>query len=157
MTTTIDGTAIIYCEGALNTPNGKTAHGLVRFTNRYRVIAVIDSRYTGQDAGKIIDDKPNGISVEATVEDAVNSANSAGTPATHLVVGLAPDGGLLAPTARLDIKRALELGLNVDSGLHDFLSEDTELADTAVGSVVLRNGILYPNKKPGLGAKVCRS
>jgi uncharacterized NAD-dependent epimerase/dehydratase family protein len=57
----------------------------------------------------------------------------------------------------LDIKRALELGLNVDSGLHDFLSEDTELADPAVGSVVLRNGILYPNKKPGLGAKVCRS
>jgi len=24
--------AIVYCEGAFNTPNGKTAHGLVRFT-----------------------------------------------------------------------------------------------------------------------------
>jgi L-alanine-DL-glutamate epimerase-like enolase superfamily enzyme len=31
------------------------------------------------------------------------------------------------------------------------------MGDPAVGSVVLRNGILYPNKKPGLGAKVCRS
>ena len=31
-----EGNAIIYCEGAFNTTNGKTAHGLVRFTNRYR-------------------------------------------------------------------------------------------------------------------------
>lgn len=41
----MDGTAIVYCEGAFNTTNGKTAHGLVRFTERYKVIAVIDSRY----------------------------------------------------------------------------------------------------------------
>ena len=31
----IDGRALVYCEGAFNTPNGKTAHGLVRFTERY--------------------------------------------------------------------------------------------------------------------------
>ena len=150
MTTTIDGTAIIYCDGALNTPNGKTAHGLVRFTNRYRVIAVIDSRYTGQDAGEILDGKPNGIPVEATIEDAVNSANSAGTPATHLVVGLAPDGGRLAPTARLDIKRALELGLNVDSGLHDLLSEDTELADTAAKTGAIIRDVRRPPDRRSL-------
>jgi len=31
------------------------------------------------------------------------------------------------------------------------------MGDPAAGSVVLRNGILYPNKNPSLGAKVCRS
>jgi L-alanine-DL-glutamate epimerase-like enolase superfamily enzyme len=31
------------------------------------------------------------------------------------------------------------------------------IGDPAFGSVDLRNGILYPNKNPGLGAKVCRS
>ena len=47
----LDGNAIVYCEGFFNTPEGKTAHGLVRFTERYRVLSVIDSRYAGQDAG----------------------------------------------------------------------------------------------------------
>ena len=48
-----EGNAIVYCEGAYNTTNGKTAHGLVRFTQRYNVIAVIDRRYAGKDAGMV--------------------------------------------------------------------------------------------------------
>jgi uncharacterized NAD-dependent epimerase/dehydratase family protein len=48
-----------------------------------------------------------------------------------LVVGLAPDGGRLPPEARKDVKRAIQLGLHVDSGLHDYLSEDPELARAA--------------------------
>ncbi len=76
MTHVIDGPALVYCEGAFNTTNGKTAHGLVRFTERYNVAAVIDSRYTGHDAGEILDGKKNGIpvfaSVDAAFEDAAN-------------------------------------------------------------------------------------
>jgi uncharacterized NAD-dependent epimerase/dehydratase family protein len=52
-----DGNAIVYCEGAFNTPNGKTAHGLVRFCRRYRIVAVVDSRYAGRDAGDVLDGK----------------------------------------------------------------------------------------------------
>ena len=51
----LDGNAIVYCEGAFNTLNGKTAHGLVRFCRRYAIAAVIDSRYSGQDAGDVLD------------------------------------------------------------------------------------------------------
>ena len=54
MKKTIDGKALVYCEGAFNTPNGKTAHGLVRFTERYHVVGVIDSKYAGQDAGEVL-------------------------------------------------------------------------------------------------------
>ena len=50
--------AIVYCQGAFNTPNGKTAHGLVRFTERYEVVAVVDSNYAGQDAAEILDGTP---------------------------------------------------------------------------------------------------
>jgi uncharacterized NAD-dependent epimerase/dehydratase family protein len=48
-----------------------------------------------------------------------------------MVIGLAPDGGRLGRRARAAVVKALERGLNVDSGLHDFLSEDPVLADLA--------------------------
>lgn len=38
MKKSIDGNALVYCQGAFNTPNGKTAHGLVRFTERYTIV-----------------------------------------------------------------------------------------------------------------------
>jgi uncharacterized NAD-dependent epimerase/dehydratase family protein len=127
----LDGSAIVYCEGAFNTPNGKTAHGLVRFTERYRVLSVVDSRYAGRDAGEVIDGRKSDIPVMRDIAEAVEAAVKLGAPATHLVVGIAPDGGRLSPAAREDVKKAMELGLDVDCGLHDFLSEDPEMAALA--------------------------
>jgi uncharacterized NAD-dependent epimerase/dehydratase family protein len=127
----IDGSAIVYCEGAFNTPNGKTAHGLVRFTRRYQVAGVIDSRYAGQDAGQVLDSLTLGIPVFETIDHAVRMIRESGTNLSHFVVGLAPDGGRLKSEARNDVARALALGLNVDCGLHDYLSEDAELASLA--------------------------
>ena len=49
-------------------------------------------------------------------------------PSPIFVVGLAPDGGRLDRTGRQAVKQALEKGLNVDAGLHDYLSEDETLA-----------------------------
>jgi len=126
-----EGNAIVYCQGAYNTPNGKTAHGLVRFTRRYRVLSVVDARYAGQDAGRVIDGKPKGIPVYAAIKEAVEAARAASQAATYFVVGLAPDGGRLSPAARADVKEAIRSGLNVDCGLHDYLSEDPEMAALA--------------------------
>jgi uncharacterized NAD-dependent epimerase/dehydratase family protein len=126
-----EGNAIVYCEGAYNTPNGKTAHGLIRFTNRYRILSVVDSRYAGRDAGEVIDLKVNGIPIFSSVQQAVMEADSHTRPATHFVVGLAPDGGRLPSSARQDVKNAISFGLNVDCGLHDYLSEDPEITKLA--------------------------
>jgi uncharacterized NAD-dependent epimerase/dehydratase family protein len=126
-----EGNAIVYCQGAYNTPNGKTAHGLVRFTHRYRVLSVVDARYAGQDAGLVIDERPNGIPIYAAVGEAFAAAGEASQAATHFVVGLAPDGGRLSPGTRADVREAIRLGLNVDCGLHDYLSDDREIAALA--------------------------
>jgi uncharacterized NAD-dependent epimerase/dehydratase family protein len=131
MSTFPEGNAIVYCEGAFGSSNGKTAHGLVRRTRRYRVLSVIDSRDSGSDAGTILDGQPRGIPIYADTLQAVQDAKADKCPATHFVVGLAPDGGRLAPEARADIMKAIELRLNIDSGLHDFLSEDDEIAPLA--------------------------
>ena len=66
-----EGNAIVYCQGMFNTPNGKTAHGLVRFTRRYRVLSVVDDRYVGCDAGEVLDGEPCGIPIHESVEAAV--------------------------------------------------------------------------------------
>jgi uncharacterized NAD-dependent epimerase/dehydratase family protein len=127
----MDGNAIIYCEGAFNTPNGKTAHGLVRRTLRYKVVSVVDSHYAGQDAGMVLDGVSKNIPIYPSVEAAVVSAKESNTEITHFVIGLAPDGGRLNPTARDDVKKAIRYGLNVDCGLHDFLSDDPEIVGLA--------------------------
>ncbi len=131
MKKTIDGAAIVYCEGAFNTTNGKTAHGLVRFTTRYEVIAVIDSRYAGKDAGEVLDNKKNGIPVVKSVDDAMVTAISKGKEVKTMVIGIAPDGGRFEKCHRKDILIALESGLNIDSGLHDFLGDDEEFRNLA--------------------------
>jgi uncharacterized NAD-dependent epimerase/dehydratase family protein len=127
MTVWPEGNAIVYCQGAYNTPNGKTAHGLVRFTERYRVVAVVDTRYAGRDAAEVLDGQPAGIPIFASVPEAIARSAAAGRAATYLVIGLAPDGGRLPAEAREDVTAALGAGLNVDCGLHDFLTEDPEM------------------------------
>ncbi|NER09095.1 Uncharacterized conserved protein, NAD-dependent epimerase/dehydratase family [Muriicola jejuensis] len=131
MKKSIDGNALVYCEGAFNTPNGKTAHGLVRFTERYNVVGVIDSRYAGKDAGEVLDGKANGIPIFEDLLSAVKYYTGKPLMPESLVIGLAPDGGRLPAEARKTIAAAMELGWNVDSGLHDFLTNDTNLVDLA--------------------------
>ncbi len=120
----MDGKALILCEGAFGTPDGKTGNGLVRHTRRYQVLGVIDSRLAGRDAGEVLDGKPSKIPIFASLDAALHSL-----PArpTHLVVGLAPAGGRLPEALRAVVAESLRQGLNVDSGLHQFLSDDPEL------------------------------
>ena len=126
MKQTIDGKALVYADGAFNTPEGKTAHGLVRFTERYEVVGVIDQHYAGRDAGDVLDGRPCGIPVFETLKSAMAGLAPENRPRT-LVIGLAPDGGRLPPEAKETVKAVLEMGLNVDSGLHDFLYKDKAL------------------------------
>ncbi len=127
----LDGKALVYCDGAFNTPNGKTAHGLVRFTERYEVVGVLDGNYAGQDAGEVLDNKPVGIPVFASLEAALRELESQGNVPAYLVIGLAPDGGRLPKEAQETIREALRRGWNVDSGLHDFLTKNEEFVQLA--------------------------
>lgn len=123
-----DGIAVVWCDGAFATPSGKTAHGLVRFTRRYAVAAVIDASLAGQDAGELLDGVAAGIPLVASLEAGIEAA---GGRASHLVIGLAPDGGRLPAEGRAVVAAALRRGMSVDCGLHDFLSDDPELVALA--------------------------
>ena len=145
-----EGAAIVYCEGAFNTTYGKTAHGLVRFTRRYRVMSVIDSRYAGMDSGRIIDGRPNDIPVVHDLAAALQHAGEHGDTATHFVIGIAPDGGYMSPVMRRHVIEAIEAGLNVDSGLHEFLTEDEEIERLAAARGVTLRDIRKPPERKDL-------
>ena len=123
----MDGTAVVLCEGAFGTASGKTAHGLVRYTDRYRVLGVIDSLWAGKDAGEVLDGQPRGIPVFRSLEEALQIREEI----QYLVIGLAPDGGRLPESYRPIVGAALRAGLHVDSGLHQFLGDDPEFARLA--------------------------
>ncbi len=146
--TIIDGNAVVYCEGSFSSTYGKTAHGLVRRTRRYRVVSVIDSGCAGRDAGELIDGRRSGIPILQSLPVALQTAEAGGSAATHFVIGLAPDGGRLDGRTRKAVLAAVTAGLNVDSGLHDFLSEDPEIAGLArEKAVVLRDIRKTPPRK----------
>ena len=124
----MDGVALILCEGVFGTGDGKTANGLVRHTERYQIAGVLDSRLAGRDAGEVLGGEPCGIPIFASLADALEKL--ADRP-SYLVIGLAPDGGRLPDAYRNVVIDALRAGMNIDSGLHQFLSDDPELSKLA--------------------------
>lgn len=114
---------VVLCEAHFADPSGKTAHGLVRYSDKYDVMGVIDSTLPGRDAGEFLDGKKNGIKIFGSLREALDA--SPRRP-THFIVGLAPDGGKLPPEYRRLVAAALEAGLHVVSGLHEKLEQDAE-------------------------------
>ncbi|MGD8412986.1 MAG: DUF1611 domain-containing protein [Candidatus Latescibacterota bacterium] len=142
--------AVVYCQGAFGTTNGKTAHGLVRMSRRYNVVAVIDSALAGRDAGMLLDGADRDIPVVGSIDDAAGRAKKKGLELTHFVVGLAPDGGRLDSNALADITVAIESGLNVDCGLHDFLTDNARLTRLAKTNGVQLRDIRKPPPRSDL-------
>jgi uncharacterized NAD-dependent epimerase/dehydratase family protein len=124
----MDGSAIVVCDGLFATPNGKTAHGLVRGTTRYRILAVVDAPTAGRDAGEVVDGRRRGIPVHASIGEALESL--AEKP-SFCIVGVATSGGRLTAGLRALAREAIESGLSLVSGLHQFLSDDPDLAAAA--------------------------
>ena len=59
--------AIVLTAGYLDSDNGKTAHGLIRGTERFNILGIIDDKVAGRDAGEVLDGKRRDIPVFATL------------------------------------------------------------------------------------------
>ena len=56
-------TALISCENQFGLMDGKTAAGLIRHSETYRIVEVIDSSLTSKDAGEELGDEKNYIPI----------------------------------------------------------------------------------------------
>jgi uncharacterized NAD-dependent epimerase/dehydratase family protein len=95
---------------------GKTARGIIRYSP-HPVVAILDSTRAGESE--------QGIPVVANVTEAIPYGP------TTAVVGVATQGGRFPPAWRELLKGSIENGLDVENGLHEFISEDPELSELA--------------------------
>src|SRR5262249_38130845 len=127
----MDGTAIVVCDGFFATPNAKTGHGLVRGTERYEILGVIDAPTAGRDAGEVLDGKARGIPVFASIADALAALAARKRKPDFCVVGVATSGGRVTPGLHALLAEAIDSGLSIVNGLHELASEDPALARAA--------------------------
>jgi uncharacterized NAD-dependent epimerase/dehydratase family protein len=95
---------------------GKTMRGIVQY-GPHPVVAILDSTRAGESY--------EGIPVVATVEQAVPLGP------TTAAVGVATQGGRFPPAWRELLKDSIRAGLDLESGLHEFISDDAELSALA--------------------------
>ena len=120
--------ALIITAGYLNSSSGKTAHGLIRGTDRFNIIGVVDEKSAGKDAGEVLDGKHRNIPVYATIKDFIQSS---GQKAVYCVIGVATKGGVIPEALKIMLREALENGYSLVNGLHDYVSDHPDLAHLA--------------------------
>lgn len=111
---------VILTEGHTNPHTAKTASCLVRYRGE-DVVALLDSTQAGKTSDELL-----GFG-QAPVVDSLGAADGANT----LVLGIAPPGGRIPAAWRAIILEAISRGMNVEAGLHDFLSDDPEFVAAA--------------------------
>ncbi len=140
-------TAVVYCEGNFGAIDGKTANGLVRHSEKYTIVAVIDSLKAGLDAGLALGEEPKGIPVCRDLADAL--AFAGGVP-DYFIFGIAPATGMLSPRERSLLLEAMDLGMGIVNGLHEFLNEDPEFAAKSAAKNVEIHDVRRPRAKQDL-------
>src|SRR5690349_15447803 len=127
---------LILAEGKSGDPHyGKTARGVLRYSP-HPTVAILDSTRAGETH--------DGLPVVGSVDDAL------GFDPTTALVGVATQGGRFPPAWRELIRSCVANGLDVENGLHEFLTEDFELVELArLNEVELRD-----LRKPPAGLNV---
>ena len=95
----------------------------MRYSGRYKIAGLIDSTLAGRDAGEVLDGIKRGIPVYGTLEEALLE----NPDAKWLIIGVATLGGVLPPSYKRIVAKAIKSGLGIVNGLHHFLSDDPYL------------------------------
>jgi len=120
--------AIVYSEALFGEMDGKTANGLVRHSETYNIIGVIDSTKAGLDAGKVLDGIENGIKIYLNLQDAIQNAKE---KIEVFIYGIAPLSGDFSDGDIELMYKAIEAKMDIVNGLHTFLTDNIEFMKIA--------------------------
>jgi len=120
--------AIVFTYNLLAENFAKTAHGLLRGTERYNVLAVIDSLHYGKDAGEVLDGNKIDVPVYKSIAEFIDASD---VQAECCIVGVAFPGGILPVECRNELIEATRFKLSIVSGLHHYLGDDSDFIASA--------------------------
>ena len=143
----LNNNALVLTNGLLTSSDAKTAHGLIRGTERFNIIGIVDCAATaGKDAGELLDGKHRNIPVFENFENAITQLN----PIHYLVIGVATVGGKL-PGNMLDIViKAIDAGISIVNGLHEYLNEKPDIVALAKSKGVELIDVRKPKQREDL-------
>lgn len=136
-------TALVYCENQFGLVDGKTATGLVRHSEIYNIVGVIDSSLAGKDAGEELGEKKSGIPIFINLDDALSKLSK--VPDCY-IYGKAPIDAYISTEERNLVLEAMENGMDIINGLHQFFSEDREFVQMAARNDIQIKDIRKPPK-----------
>ncbi|MCD4721314.1 MAG: DUF1611 domain-containing protein [Desulfobacula sp.] len=122
------GSAFILTNGSLEHADAKTAHGLIRGTERFDIKGVIDYNSAGRDAGEVLDGMYRNIPVYATVDAYIKAA---GTKPDYAIIGVALSGGRLNEQWQALALDILKLGISIVNGMHMLLGDHPVFREVA--------------------------
>jgi len=140
-------TAVIYCEANFGAIDGNTANGLVRHSEKYKILSVIDSQKVGLDTGVVLGQEPNAIPLCRDLSAAIERA---GRVPDCFIFGIAPSSGMLSAQERGVVLEAIGMGMDVVNGLHEFLNDDPEFAAAAAANNIEIRDVRKPRAKKDL-------
>ncbi|MEL7002987.1 MAG: DUF1611 domain-containing protein [Bacteroidota bacterium] len=120
--------ACIITGGLLDDIHAKTAHGLIRRSERYTICGIIDEKNAGQEAGEILDGRNRGIQVYESIKSLINEQ---GESPEFAIIGMATHGGVIHEELYPTIREVLENKISIVNGLHHSLSDIDEFASLA--------------------------
>jgi len=115
---------VILTEGQFGVHHAKTAMGVIRY-GQDEIVAILDSSMAGRNLSEFL--PTFDIPFVATLDDALARP----VRPDALLIGIAPTGGRLPPEWRAIIEAAIGAGLDIHSGLHQFLGDDPGFAAAA--------------------------
>lgn len=139
-------TAIVLTNGLLDKFDAKTAHGLIRGTERFEIIGVLDNLFPGKDAGEVLDGTHRNIPVFATVPDAVKNLPKI----DYCVIGVATVGGRLPGDFLVIIEECISHNMGIVNGLHEFLTDKPHIVALAAEHGVTLTDVRKPKAKADL-------
>jgi D-glutamate N-acetyltransferase len=115
---------VILTEGQFGIHHAKTAMGVIRY-GQDEIVAILDSSMAGRNLREFL--PAFDIPFVATLDEALAQP----VRPDALLIGIAPTGGRLPGDWRAFIEEAIAAGLDIHSGLHQFLGDDPGFAAAA--------------------------